>query len=125
MSESSERLRKLESDDSTGDLVAVRMHDITSVLNEIDVLKAENLEWLRIVRGYLDAEEDSSDENEWVWQMCEMRRGRPAIHTPVPIVEQLLKERDDMHEGQKRLKTIYEERGKTIAAMRQLLDSCH
>ena len=37
----------------------------------------------------------------------------------------VLDELDAMHEGQKRLTAIYEERGRTIAAMRQLMDVTH
>jgi hypothetical protein len=74
-----------------------------SEASELNKLRAENLEWLRIVRGYLDCDEDSPEEAEWVWQMWEMRRGRSAIHTPQPIVDQLLAERDRHHRTLDRL----------------------
>jgi len=145
MSEAIERLRLLESDHSPDGWPAVQMRDITSVLDELDAmhaaraateiepyasmaarigkLTAENREWLRIARGYLDS--DSPESSKWLHEMNEMRRGRGALDTPVPIVDQLLAERDAMHEGQKRLTAIYVERGRTIEMMRNLMNSCH
>jgi len=147
MSDASERLRLLESDHSPDGWPAVQMRDITSVLDELDAmcaaraateiepyasmaarigkLTAENREWLRIARGIGDAETNSDEETKWFGELEEMRRGRGALDTPVPIVNKLLAERDAMHEGQKRLTAIYEERGRTIAAMRQLMDATH
>jgi len=123
MSEASERLRLLESDHSPDGWPAVQMRDITSVLDELDTmyaaraateiepyaslvarigkLTAENREWLRIARGYLDS--DSPESNKWLHEMNEMRRGRGALDTPVPIVDQLLAERDKWHQLRQRL----------------------
>lgn len=96
-----------------------------AVLGELHILKAESLEWLRIARGIGDAETNSDEETKWFGQLEEMRRGRGALDTPVPIVDQLLAERDAMHEGQKRLTAIYVERGRTIEMMRNLMNATH
>lgn len=147
MSEASERLRLLEVDHVPDGWPAVKMRDITAVLDELEAMHAariateiepyaslaariakltgENLEWLRIARGIGDAETNSDEETKWFGQLEEMRRGRGALDTPVPIVDQLLAERDAMREGQKLLTAIYVERGRTIEMMRHLMNYCH
>jgi len=63
--------------------------DARKQAERLATLEAENLEWLRIVRGYLDADMDSETEREWLCRMDAMRRGRAGIHTPIPIVESM------------------------------------
>jgi hypothetical protein len=78
MSEASERLREMVKTESR----PFRSEDIAEVLDELDALKAENLEWLRISNGYLDSEFDSVDESMWLREMVVMRR----LRTTQPLI---------------------------------------
>ena len=119
MSESSEKLRAVSADGWPVE----KIPELKLILDEHAALTAENLEWLRIARGYIDADVDSRESYQWLGLLEAMRRGRAAIHTPTPIVETLRDELAALQESHSRLKAIYEERGRAIAELRRVLDA--
>lgn len=98
--------------------------DIKAVISDRDTLEAENREWLTIAIGLIHSGTQSEEVGKWLDRLAAMCIKETGTRTPLPIVDKLNAELDAMREGQKRLAFIYEERGKMIAEMRRLLDSC-
>jgi hypothetical protein len=62
-----------------------------------------------------------SDHSPDGWPAVQMR----DITAVLDELDAMHAAQDAMHEGQKRLTAIYVERGRMIAAMRQLMDATH